>query len=159
MAPFRQVEGNQAGPNALGILLPPGRRTLVVVRPRSLEWDLIPLNPNENGGPRFWEVARIEAPDLAQRLYRALEQAAAAGDARVDPLPALDGRGYEVRVSLGTFVLVVCTRCPGEPYRPHLFATVSEALAAAERIAPLLCPDADAEQPVYFNTRNFASQA
>ena len=45
MAPFRHVEGNQAGPNALGILLPPGRRTLVVVRPRSLAWDLIPLNP------------------------------------------------------------------------------------------------------------------
>src|SRR5215469_8325055 len=126
MAPFRQIEGNQAGPNALGILLPPGRRTLVVVRPRSLDWDLIPLNPNENGGPRFWEVARIEAPDLAQRVYRALEESATAGTARVDPLPALDGQGYELRAAVGTFVLVACSRSPGEAYRPQIFGTVAE---------------------------------
>ena len=79
MSPFRRVEGSQAGPSALGILLPPGRRTVVVVRPRGLDWDLLPLNPNENGGPRFWEAARIEAQDVAQRLYRALEANSAEG--------------------------------------------------------------------------------
>src|SRR4051794_18354997 len=112
MAPFRRVEGNHAGANALGILLPPGGRTLVIVRPRALEWDLLPLNPNENGGPRFWETARIEAQDLAQRIYRALEESSSDGSVRVDALMSADGPGYEVRAGLGSFVLVVCARLP-----------------------------------------------
>lgn len=155
MSPFRRVEGNQAGPSALGILLPPGRRTLVVVRPRSLDWDLLPLNPNENGGPRFWEAARIEAQDVAQRLYRALEASAAEGGVRVDAIAA--EAGYEVRIAVGSFVLLLCGRIPGRPYEPHIFPTVSEALLAVERVATCLNP-AGNEQEVYLNTRNFADQ-
>ena len=156
MSPFRRVDGNQAGPSALGILLPPGRRTLVVVRPRLLDWDLLPLNPNENGGPRFWEAARIEAQDVAQRLYRALETSSTDGGARVDAIAA--DAGYEVRVGVGSFVLLACGRVPGRPYEPHVFATVSEALVAVERIAACLNPGAGAEQEVYLNTRNFADK-
>ncbi|OAI42056.1 hypothetical protein AYO40_06795 [Planctomycetaceae bacterium SCGC AG-212-D15] len=159
MSVFRRVEGNQAGPKALGILLPPGRRTLVVVRPRGLEWDLLPLNPNENGGPRFWEAARIEAQDVAQRLYRALEESASDRLTRVEPLPSPDGAGYEVRASVGPFVLVVCGRRPGQPYQPHIFVSVEEALQAIERLTPVLCPTAADEQEVYLNTRNFAGSS
>jgi hypothetical protein len=156
MSPFRRVEGGQAGPNALGILLPPGRRTVVVVRPRGLDWDLLPLNPNENGGPRFWEAARIEAQDVAQRLYRALEASASDDDGvRVDAIAA--SNGYEVRVAVGSFVLLVCGRIPGRPYEPHLFANVSEALTAVDQIRACLNPAA-AVQEVYLNTRNFAEQ-
>jgi hypothetical protein len=155
MSPFRRVEGSQAGPSALGILLPPGRRTLVVVRPRALDWDLLPLNPNENGGPRFWEAARIEAQDVAQRLYRALEASTTEGGARVDAIAA--DSGYEVRVAVGSFVLLLCGRVPGRPYEPHAFPTVSEALAAVERVEACLNPTG-AEQEVYLNTRNFADQ-
>jgi hypothetical protein len=153
---FRRVAGNQAGPNALGILLPPGRRTLVVVRPRALDWDLLPLNPNENGGPRFWEVGRVEGPDLAQRLFRALEEAARAGSGRVEPVA--DDGGYELRAGFGLFVLVACSRRPGEAYQPYLFETLDLALEAAERLQQCLCPARDSEQEVYFNTRNFATQ-
>lgn len=156
MSPFRRVEGSQAGPSALGILLPPGRRTLVVVRPRPLDWDLLPLNPNENGGPRFWEAARIEAQDVAQRLYRALEASVAEGGARVDAVAA--DAGYEVRVAVGSFVLLVCGRVPGRPYEPHNFPTVSEALTAVERVAACLNPGTEEQREVYLNTRNFAEQ-
>jgi hypothetical protein len=159
MSVFRRVEGNQAGPQALGILLPPGRRTLVIVRPRGLDWDLLPLNPNENGGPRFWEAARIEAQDVAQRLYRALEQSATDGLIRVEALPSSDGAGYEVRASVGTFVLVVCARVPGQPYQPHVFASLDGALEAVDGLTPVLNPTAANEQEVYLNTRNFAGQA
>ncbi len=34
MGSFRRVEGEEAGPDALGILVPPGKRTFVILRPR-----------------------------------------------------------------------------------------------------------------------------
>lgn len=159
MAGFRRVEGSQAGPTALGILLPPGRRTLVVVRPRSLDWDLLPLNPNENGGPRFWEAARIEAQDVAQRLYRALEESVGHDGPRVEAIASALADGYEVRISVGTFVLLACGRIPGRPYEAHVFPTLTEALAAVERINACLHPRPGTEQEVYLNTRNFADRS
>src|SRR5713101_6464754 len=65
-SPFRQVEASGAGPEALGLLLPPGRRTLVLLRPRSLDWDLVPVRPDETAGPQtlFWEVDRNEGAKL-----------------------------------------------------------------------------------------------
>ena len=62
MSRFQRVNPSQAGPAALGILLPPGRRTLVLLRPRSLDWDLVPLRPDEIEGSQtpFWEVDRDE---------------------------------------------------------------------------------------------------
>jgi hypothetical protein len=130
---------------------------VVVVRPRGLDWDLLPLNPNDNGGPRFWEAARIEAQDVAQRLYRALEASATDGDgARVDAVAA--STGYEVRIAVGSFVLLACGRIPGRPYEPHLFDTVTEALAAVDQIRACLNPTAAVVQEVYLNTRNFAGQ-
>ena len=42
MPAFRRVEPHQAGARALGILVPPGPKTVVILRPRGLDWDLLP---------------------------------------------------------------------------------------------------------------------
>src|SRR6266478_3218140 len=157
MSRFQRVNPSQAGPAALGILLPPGGRTLVLLRPRSLDWDLVPLRPYEIEGSQtpFWEVARDEGASLASELHRGLEEWARGGLGRVEPMPAPGGKGYQVRVGLGRFVLIACDRVPGVPYKPAKFDTVSEALDAAERITSVLCPRPGTNQEIYFNTDNF----
>ncbi len=157
MSGFRQVNPAQAGPTALGILLPPGRKTLVLLRPRSLEWDLVPLRPDEMepGEPPFWEVEREGGTHLASELHGALEEWSRGGLGRVEPMPAPGGKGYQVRAGVGRFVLVACHRIPGAPYKPAIFASVSQALNAAERVAAVLCPSAGSDQEIYFNTDNF----
>ncbi len=156
-SPFRQVEASGAGPEALGLLLPPGRRTLVLLRPRSLDWDLVPVRPDETAGPQtlFWEVDRNEGAKLVSELYFRLEDWALGGLGRVEPMPAPGGKGYQVRAGVGRFVLIACDRIPGQPYKPALFDTVSAALSAAERITAILRPGPGATQEIYFNTENF----
>jgi hypothetical protein len=157
MSGFRRVNPSQAGPAALGVLLPPGRRTLVLLRPRSVDWDLVPLRPDETESPQtpFWEVDRDEGARLASELHRGLEEWAQGGLGRVEPMPAPGGKGYQVRVGVGRFVLIACDRVPGVPYRPALFTTVSKALAAAEQIAAVLCPCAGVNQEIYINTDQY----
>ena len=157
MSRFQRVNPSQAGPTALGILLPPGRRTLVLLRPRSLAWDLVPLRPDETEPSEtpFWEVERDEGARLAAELHGGLEEWAQGGLGRVEPMPAPGGKGYQVRAGIGRFVLVACDRVPGARYKPAVFASVSQALAAAERIAAVLCPGADAKQEIYINTDQF----
>jgi hypothetical protein len=156
MSAFRRVSGPEAGPDALGILVPPGRRTLVILRPRALAWDLILAAPGENCGTAFREVNHLEAPAEAQRVYQALEQSANAAPVRVRAVSSSTGQGYEVRAEVGTFALVACRRDPGKPYEPMLYATPEEARGAADAIAAVLCPADRAGQEVYFNTRHFA---
>lgn len=158
MSPFRLVAGDQAGPSALGILVPPGRRTLVIVRPRPLQWDLLPADPEAaNGnGLRFWEISREFAPRVAAELLHVLQQGSDSRGNRVEAIAAPDGLGYQVRASVGRFVLIVCERSPGRPYEPLIFATVAAACAAAERLGAFLCPAADAGQEVYLNMRHFS---
>ena len=149
--PFVYVEGERAGPSAVGILVPPGRRTLLIVRPRALDWDLLPVAP-EAGVLGFWEVGRDFAPRLAAELARALEFGCGS---RVDAIASPGGAGYQVRASVGRFVLVVCARIPGQVYQPLTFATVDEACTAVERVGKFLCPAAHAEQEIYLNNRHF----
>ena len=47
MSVFRRVDDDRAGPAAMGILVPPGRRTFLILRPRALAWDLILLRRAE----------------------------------------------------------------------------------------------------------------
>ena len=157
MPSFRRVEASQAGPRALGILLPPGRRTLFLLRPRALSWDLVPVRPDEAAGSQapFWEVERDEGASLVEELHRALVDWALGGLGRVEPVSAPSGSGYQVRAGIGRFVLIACDRVPGAPYKPAGFDTVSDALSAAERITAVLCPAAAANQEIYFNTDNF----
>jgi hypothetical protein len=57
MPAFCRVDAQRAGPAALGILVPPGDKTLVVLRPRGLEWDLLPA---------LWMGDAIAAPVFCQ---------------------------------------------------------------------------------------------
>jgi hypothetical protein len=152
MGAFRRVEGEQAGPAALGILIPPGRRTFVILRPRALPWDLLLLR--DPGGTAFSELAHDEASAAAQALFRALRDGSAGGRApTLEVLP--EGQGdFRLLASVGPFALLACPRVPGQPYRP-LRCRESEARAAAAALAGVLHPAEGAEQELYFNTRFF----
>ena len=157
MAPFRRVEDRRAGPTALGILVPPGLRTFVILRPRALEWDLLPLRPagDDEAPATFCEFGRDEAAGVARRVQRALEQGAGAGMQSVQVVASSDGTGYWVVARAGEFGWVACRRLPGQPYRASLFATPEGAGEVAAHLAGVLCPAADAGQEYYFNTQNF----
>jgi hypothetical protein len=149
MPVFRRVSDHQAGPAALGILVPPGRRTRVILRPRSLNWDLLPVRVREQSV--FCEFGREEAALLARQIHETLEQAE--GDQQIQAQAAADG--YRLCAAVGEYLWMVCGRVPGQTYRPVLFATLEEADSAARRIAAVLWPGPDTEQEVYFNTQNF----
>src|ERR1700730_5167165 len=69
MSPLRRVLGDRAGPTAVGILVPPGPRTVVILRPRALAWDLLLVR----GDATFQEIESHEAEAIVQGLARALE--------------------------------------------------------------------------------------
>ena len=154
MGSFRRVEAEQAGPDALGILVPPARRTFVILRPRALPWDL--LLSSGGPGPRFRDLSHDEASAAAQGLHRALREWAAGGPGSIDVLAAEDGCRLLVRI--GAFALLVCPRRPGQPYVP-LVCGDADARATLERLELVLCPPAASEQEVYFNTRFFERPA
>jgi len=157
MPVFCEVEAEHAGPQALGILVPPGRRTLVIVRPRALDCDLVPVDPRGNGqGTAFWEVGRHEAPELVSLLHHALEEGASRRSSRVEAMASPTGGGYRVLATAGSFTLIACRRRPGQPYEPGVWATAEEARQQAERMAAILSPAAAGGQELYFNMRHFA---
>jgi hypothetical protein len=149
MGSFRRVEGEQAGPDALGILIPPARRTFVILRPRSLPWDLLLVRPDDL---TFRELSHDEASAAAQGLYRALREWAAGGPGSVETLVA--GSAFRLRVQVGPFPLLVCPRQPGQAYAPLVCSEV-DAHAAAAQLRSVLSPSGETEQEVYFNTRFF----
>src|SRR6185503_10907751 len=75
--PFHKVDPKHASPHALGILVPHGAKTLVIVRPRALSWDLLPARWDGDGShaPEFCVFTRDEAAGAARRLLQALEEA------------------------------------------------------------------------------------
>ncbi len=150
MGSFRRVEGEQAGPAALGILVPPGRRTFVILRPRGLLWDLLLCRDPDDLA--FRDLAHDEASAAAQGLYKGLREWAAGGPGAVEVVPGAEG--CRLRVRVGPLTLVACPRRPGQPYAALLCAEV-DARAAAAGLAGVLCPPGAAEQEVYFNTRFF----
>ena len=161
MPPFRLVEASRAGPDALGILVPPGRRTVVIVRPRALDWDLLLLRPGpeREADPAFLEVGREEAAGLTQKLHRALEKGAAGASACVEAASSPEWQGYRVYAHVGKFTLVACPRVPGQPYHPVQFAASAEAEDAALRLTGVLFPLPDAGRELYVNLRNFSRPA
>lgn len=157
MSLLRRVEASRAGANALGVLLPPGRPTVLILRPRALPWDLLLVRSGESAqkGTPFLHLDREDATTMTEGLLRALERWRRGGPGRVDPAFAADGQGYWVQALVGSFPLLVCERRPGQPYRPTTFATPEEAQAAARAATQALCPEGDDEQEVYVNTRHF----
>jgi hypothetical protein len=153
MSAFRRVEGKEAGPAALGVLAPPGRRTHLILRPRALLWDLVLLRPAD--ASVFREMDRDEAVATAEELVRALEAWAAGAPGRVETASAPQGVGVWLYVHAGLFSLLLCPRTPGRPYEAERFADGDAARAAANDLAPILRPPPGAQQELYFNTRHF----
>lgn len=145
MGSFRRVDAEQAGPQALGILVPPGRRTFVILRPRSLGWDL--LLCRSLADLTFRDLAHDEASAAAQGISRALRDGTT-----IEIVPGIDGS--RVRALIGAFVLLVCPRRPGLPYAP-LVCSEEEARGVVALLTPVLCPAEGSEQEVYFNVRFF----
>jgi hypothetical protein len=152
MSALRLVTDNRAGPAAVGILVPPSRRTFLIVRPRSLPLDLLVLA--ESGSNAFREFEREQAGRAAEALFDILagsnpgrvECATAAGDA---------ADAFYLRVHVGPFHLLACDRRPGQAYVPLAFADLASARSTAQRVTRLLCPPLGSDQEVYLNTRNF----
>ncbi len=155
MSGFRNVDGAHAGPSALGILVPPGRRTMLLLRPRALGYDLVALrDPSANGpGPAFQELSRHEAEVLARRLYATLS--AEGGLVRIETVRAGGTDGSWVQARVGEVTFVVCRRVAGQPYQPLVFATAAEADRTTAALAETLCPNASASQELYLNLRHF----
>jgi hypothetical protein len=153
MGAFRRVEGGQAGPAALGILIPPGRRTFVILRPRALPWDLLLLRGGADGA--FRELAHDEASAAAQSLYRALREAAGGPGRAEVVVERLAVAGCRVRATVGPFPLLACPRVPGQPYQALVCADQGAAQAVADALGAVLSPPEGVEQEVYFNTRFF----
>jgi hypothetical protein len=145
MGSFRRIEADAAGPTALGILIPPSRRTFVILRPRGLSWDLLLSRGGDD--PTFRDLAHDEASAVAQSLFGGLRRGAT-----VEAVP--HGGGFLVRSVIGPFVLIACSRRPGQPYAP-LICGGEEARAATERLTSILCPPDGVEQELYFNVRFF----
>lgn len=152
MPPFRPVDGASAGPGAIGILVPPGRRTVIVVRPRTLTFDLLLLR---RGGAGFFEGDRMEAAFEAEKLRQALARCAGDDSGRVEIIPDAVGGGFLLRLDLGTAVLLACQRSAGQAYRALRFATQEDAAMAADLLDDLLSPAAEANQEIYVNTQFF----
>jgi hypothetical protein len=153
MGVFRRVEDADAGPTALGILIPPSHRTFLILRPRSLAFDLVCLQRAD--ATAFRELSHDEASAAAHQLYRALHEWAAGGDGAVEIVKNEKNGGSWLRVQVGPLFLVACTRVPGKPYRPVVFADADAGRQAVTRLAAILCPQAGVEQELYFNTRHF----
>jgi hypothetical protein len=153
MSAFRCVEARDAGPAALGVLAPPGRRTYLILRPRRLPWDLVLLQPAHPSA--FQEMDREEAATAAASVVRALEAWAAGGPGGVETTEAPQGSGVWVRVQAGPFALLLCPRAPGQPYQALRFADGDAARAAAEELRPVLRPPPEVQQELYINTRHF----
>jgi len=150
--PFRWVRPEQAGPAALGLLVPPGTRTFVILRPRALNWDLILLQGVV--GVRFRDLSQTEAQTVAQSLSQALDRWGRGGRGHISPVPTELG-GFHVWVDVDEFSFVLCARNPGQPYRPQWFATTEQAQQAILGVQSILPPPSDREQELYVNTRNF----
>jgi hypothetical protein len=157
MPAFRRVDAQRAGAAALGILVPLGANTLVILRPRGLEWDLLPARWGGDGGasPVFCQFGREEAAMVARRFQQSLEEAVLAGKDPVETFGDPARQEFQVWVRAGDFVWILCRRMPGQPYQPLTFASNEEAENAGRRIEPFFHPAPDANQEYYFNTQNF----
>lgn len=153
---YRLVEAAAAGPHALGILVPPGPRTVVLLRPRALDFDLLSVR-TEDGRLAFVETEAAVAACHARELLLALEHGAASG--RIELTPLANEAGCLVIVTLAGFRLLVCQRTPGQAYQPARFASVDTAAQLAALLEDVLCPAPGTVRDVYFNTRDFPQLA
>lgn len=157
MAGFRRVDARQAGPRALGILVPPGEPTVVILRPRSLAWDLLPLQAGcEHMQPAvFARQGRDQSAAAARRVFRELE--AAVG--RTCPLEIVASNNERLGICLRAdgLLWIACARAGGQTYQPWFSGERAEVDALFTALTAIFWPSADATQEVYFNTQAFSA--
>src|SRR5438046_362163 len=129
MPAFRRVDAQRAGATALGILVPPGSKTLVILRPRGLEWDLLPARWGgaTRAAPVFCQFGREEAALVARRFQQSLEETVLVGKDPVETFGNPVDQEFQVWVRTGEYVWILCRRLPGQPYEPLVFASPTEA--------------------------------
>jgi hypothetical protein len=156
--PFTRVDLKHAGPNALGILVPHGAKTLVIIRPRALPWDLLPANwdGDSSRAPQFCLFSRDEAAATARRLFRYLESAVAQGVNPVQTFGDAQAEHFQIWLRTEELVWIVCQRSPGKAYQPMIFTSLEQATQEAEKITRFVWPPAESRQEYYFNTQNFS---
>src|ERR1041384_7486675 len=108
MSAFRRVDAQRAGPSALGILVPPGRETLVIARPRGLDWDLLPArwSGDPATAPVFCQFGRDAAATVARRFAQALEAHCQSGTSPVETIGDSGGQRFQVWVRAGELVWI-----------------------------------------------------
>jgi hypothetical protein len=129
----------------------------VIVRPRGLDWDLLPARwtGDPAAPPIFCQFDREEAALVARQFQQSLEKSVEVGQNPLETFGRGNGQVHQLWVRSGEYVWILCRRRPGKPYEPMVFANQEEALEAVRHIGPLLHPAPDANQEFYFNTQNF----
>jgi hypothetical protein len=147
---FQRVEPQHAGPGALGILIPQGARTLVIVRPRALEWDLLPARWDgvASHAPQLCLFSRDDAALVARRFIKAAEQ----GIAPVESFGNAERNCVQLWLRADEFLWIVCKRVQGNAYQPMIFMSMEAATRAAEAVDAIFRPET--VQQYYFNTQN-----
>ena len=155
---FRRVEAKLAGPNAMGVLVPHGERTLVVIRPRSLPWDLLPARWSGDPAvaPQFCTFTRNEAPAVAKRFMADLQAALVSNINPMQTFGIAQAGQLQIWVRTNDLVWIACERTPGSAYEPAIFLNLRDAEAAAEKIGRFVFPPTGEVQEYYFNTQSFA---
>ena len=155
---FTRVEPQHAGATALGILVPQGAKTLVIVRPRALPWDLLPArwNGDSSQAPQFCVFTRDEAAGVARRFVQALEMAIHQNVSPVESFGDAQRQTCGIWLRTDEFVWIVCRRAQGQAYQPMAFASQEEAATEAKELTACLWPAAETMQEYYFNTQSFA---
>jgi hypothetical protein len=153
---FVRTDPNRAGPTALGILIPQGARTLVILRPRALEWDLLPArwDGDRACAPEFCTFERDEAVGVARKVITSLEAAVLEHSCPVQTFGDPAAQQLQIWMRAGEHVWIACSRSPGQAYQPIHFSTIDDARQAAEKLVAFVWPAADARQEYYFNTQN-----
>jgi hypothetical protein len=160
MCALRRVTDSVAGPRAVGILVPPGPRTVLILRPRALNWDLLLLAHGEQKGPfsPFQEFSQADARLAAKELLQAmLDWSRGHVSGRVEAVSALNGSTHQVQAEIGRFNMIACKRLPGQPYKPIEFTAMEDAQALAEILTAKLQVSRSIDQEVYLNTRNLSN--
>ena len=153
MSPLKLTPAEKAGPKALGILTPPGPRTILILRPRSMNWDLVLLQGVAE--VRFREMSQSEARNIAEAVFKSLQSWSEGGAGELSPVPNAWQDGFQVWLDLGEHSLILCARIPGEPYLPFSFSDQSEASGVCDQLRPSLIGSIEEPQEVYFNVRHF----
>src|SRR5271166_2661962 len=114
MPAFRRVDAQSASTSALGILVPPGINTVVILRPRGLDWDLLPARWEGDSrlAPRFCQFGRDEAAQVARRFYGFLEEAITSGRNLIETFGNPGNQAFQIWIRTKEYVWILCRRHP-----------------------------------------------